>query len=582
VTSTVRSVFLSRLQSLVTRHFSLVTMLHTLLSAHGSTLSEAVAANAARTFYAHWPEAPSGKIYGETANADGETAFKGQLNAQFTRLQQQTGDTWVGEEVSPYGFPLGVTYPSTDAATLVKRATMAEPAWQSLSPQERAVLLIEALERSSKHFFEIGYSTMHTTGQGFVMSFQASGPHAFDRALEAIAMGYAAQTGFIDSVTWSKPMGKISVSIEKSYRIVPKGIDLVIGCSTFPVWNSVPGIFAGLVTGNSVIVKPHPGAVYPIAIVVAHLQQTLADAGLDPHIVQLAVDTVAHPTTMDLVLHPAVRIIDYTGGPVFGSLVEKEGMAAGKVVYTEKAGVNCAIIESVADLDTALDNLAFSLSLYGGQMCTAPQNIFIPKNGVRVGDVLVSGDDVAAKLREKVDALVHNEKVGPSTIGAVQNERTLDRVKAAEALGLEAIRPTGPLAQPGFDSARSVSPLILRATSDQHSIYEQEWFGPISFVISTDSFEDALALVDRSVRTHGALTTIVYTTDPAKQERAEDVIVRAGAPVAFNFNSYVWVNQSAAFSDFHGAGCNPAGNATFADWSFVTNRYNVIGVRKQA
>ena len=63
---------------------------------------------------------------------------------------------------------------------------------------------------------------------------------------------------------------------------------------------------------------------------------------------------------------------------------------------------------------------------------------------------------------------------------------------------------------------------------------------------------------------------------------SEDAIVNAGAPVAFNFNSFVWVNQSAAFSDFHGTGANPAGNATFADWSFVTNRYNVIGVRKQA
>lgn len=552
------------------------------LSAHESTLTEAVAANAARTFYAHWPEAPSGKIYGETANADGETAFKSQLNTPFTRLLQQGDGTQVGEEVSPYGFPLGITYPGSPVDTLIARATEAEVAWRSLTPQERAVVLIEALERASKHFFEIGYSTMHTTGQGFVMSFQASGPHAFDRALEAVAMGYSAQSGFVENVTWSKPMGKMSVTIEKTYRIVPKGIDLVIGCSTFPVWNSVPGMFAGLVTGNSVIVKPHPGAVYPIAIVVAHLQQTLVDCGLDPHVVQLAVDTVAHPSTMDLVLHPSVRIIDYTGGPTFGSLVEKEGMAAGKVVYTEKAGVNCAILESVDDLDSALDNLAFSLSLYGGQMCTAPQNIFIPQTGVRVGNEIVSVDDVAAKLREKVDALAHNEKVGPSTIGAVQNERTLDRVRAAEALGLETVRPSGPLAQPGFDAARSVSLLILRAGRTQDSVFEQEWFGPISFVITTESFDDALALVDRSIRTHGALTTIVYTTDPAKQQRAEDVIVRAGAPVAFNFNSYVWVNQSAAFSDFHGAGCNPAGNATFADWSFVTNRYNVVGVRKQA
>lgn len=556
-------------------------MLASLVNNHAQTLNEAIAANAERTFYAHWPEAPSGKIYGETANADGEATFKAQLNARFTRLRQE-GATWIGEEASPYGFNLGISYPSSPVDVIVQRATAAETAWASLSVQERAAVCIEALERASKHFFEIGYATMHTTGQGFVMAFQASGPHAFDRALEAVAMGTAAQTGFAERVMWSKPMGKISVNIEKSYRIVPKGIDLVIGCSTFPVWNSVPGIFAGLVTGNPVIVKPHPGAVYPIAIVVAALQETLVDCGLDPHIVQLAVDVPSHPTTMGYVLHPAVRIIDYTGGPAFGSLVEKEGMAAGKVVYTEKAGVNCVILESVDDLDASLDNLAFSLSLYGGQMCTAPQNIFVPRDGVKVGDVFVSADDVAAALAAKVDALVGNEKMGPSTVGAVQQQRTVDRLQAASALGLGVVRASATIPQPGFDGARSVSPLILRADVGQADVYEQEWFGPISFFITTDSFEDALHRVEHSVRTNGALTTIVYTTDAAKARHAEDVIVRAGAPVAFNFNSYVWVNQSAAFSDFHGAGCNPAGNATFADWSFVTNRYNVLGVRKQA
>jgi acyl-CoA reductase-like NAD-dependent aldehyde dehydrogenase len=181
-----------------------------------------------------------------------------------------------------------------------------------------------------------------------------------------------------------------------------------------------------------------------------------------------------------------------------------------------------------------------------------------------------------------VDALVGNEKMGPTTLGAIQNAATAERVEKAASLGLPTVRENAAVMQPGFENARTVSPLIIRADASNADVYEQEWFGPISFFITTDSFEDALQRVERSVRTHGALTTIVYTTDADKAQRAEDVIVHAGAPVAFNFNSYVWVNQSAAFSDFHGAGCNPAGNATFADLSFVTNRYNVVGVRKQA
>ncbi|RPI68634.1 MAG: aldehyde dehydrogenase family protein, partial [Ignavibacteriae bacterium] len=258
-----------------------------LVQRHATTLADAVKANAERTFHAHWPEPPSGKIYGETANDDGLKAFQAQLGKAFGEPLGEPSGEPSGDEVSPYGFALGIKYPAYSVDTLVKRATDAQMAWQSLTPEQRASVLIEALERASKRFFEIGYATMHTTGQGFVMAFQSSGPHGFDRALEALALGYAAQTQFAPNVSWTKPMGKISVTIEKTYRLVPKGINVVIGCSTFPVWNTTPGMFAGLVTGNSVIIKPHPGAVYPIAIIVAELRKALADAGLDPNICQL-------------------------------------------------------------------------------------------------------------------------------------------------------------------------------------------------------------------------------------------------------------------------------------------------------
>lgn len=551
-----------------------------LRAAHQATLDAAMRANAERTFHAHWPEAPSGKIYGETANDEALARFQSQLNSRFDRLGQ--AEAWLGEETSPYGFALGITYPAIDVDTLVARASAAQTAWQSLTPVDRAAILVEALERGAKSFFEIGYATQHTTGQGFVMAFQASGPHAFDRALEATALGLAAQTSFTSGVLWTKPMGKISVSIDKSYRLVPRGINLVIGCSTFPVWNTTPGMFAGLVTGNSVIVKPHSGAVYPIAIVIAALRDVLTELGMDPNVIQMAVDTAETPLTLDLVKHPAVGIIDYTGGPSFGAVVERVASEHRKVVFTEKAGVNCVILDSTDDLDKAMDNLAFSLTLYSGQMCTAPQNIFIAKQGMLVGGEHVPVEAVAAKLREKIDALVFNEKAGPGTLGAVQNPLTAARVEQALGLGLNVIRSSAPVTQPGFDGSRSMSPLVLHADTSRRDVYTREWFGPISFIIETDSFEDSLNEVVSSVREHGALSSLVYTTDALHMQQAEDAIVAAGAPVAFNFNSFVWVNQSAAFSDFHGTGCTPAGNATFADWQFVTNRYNVVGVRKQA
>lgn len=548
---------------------------------HTSTLESAISAVRNRTFFAHWPEAPSGKIYGETANADGEAAFKAHLGKPFTELLQNDAEP-VGSELSPWGFPLHITYPSAKVDELTEQARMAQASWQRVPVRSRAMILIEALERVAQRFFEIGYATMHTTGQGFVMAFQSSGPHAFDRALESVALGVVAHETFSSSATWAKPMGKFEVHIQKHYRTIPKGINLVIGCSTFPVWNSLPGIFAGLITGSSVIVKPHPMAVLPIAIIVAEIQKTLRDVGVHPLTIQLAADSADNPVALKLLEHPAIQVVDYTGGPAFGNIVEETARRLGKVVYSEKAGVNSVIIDSADDLDAALDNLAFSVSLYSGQMCTAPQNIYIPAEGVMVKGALIPAGDVAERLKVKIDTLVGNPKMGPGTLGTIQNPATAQRVADARTTGLPVLRDSAEVGQAGFDTARTASPLLLMATAADAATYHREWFGPISFVITAQSFGDAVREVAATVREAGALSVLIYTTDPDKAEQSEQVLVSAGAPVAYNFNSFVWVNQSAAYSDFHGTGANPAGTASYSDLGYITGRYHVVGVRKQA
>ncbi len=347
-----------------------------------STLDRAIRAIHERVFFAQYPEHP--KAYGEEAPKVGLEAFQQQLGKPFNRLRQENPSGYIGEEQSPYwNKALGITYPSFEPETLIVRAARAQSLWRNTTTDQRAAVLLTALEKIKDHFYEIAHSTQHTTGQSFMMSFQASGPHANDRALEALAMAYEELQRFPSHISWEKPMGKVNLVLDKTYRAVPKGIGLVIGCSTFPVWNSVPGMFASLMTGNAVIVKPHPKSIYPIAIVVADLQQALAEAGMDPLTVQLAADSSNKLITKDLATHPLVKLIDYTGGSSFGEYIEK---LPGKTTFTEKAGVNSVIIDSVADLKPVVQNLAFAVSLYSGQMCTAPQNIFIPESGIKCGD----------------------------------------------------------------------------------------------------------------------------------------------------------------------------------------------------
>ena len=105
--------------------------------------------------------------------------------------------------------PLNIQYPQFKNDVLISRALEAYHQWRKITPEERAGIWVESLERIKSRFFEVAYATMHTTGQGYMMSFQASGPHAADRALEAIGCGLEEQQRFPLKVNWEKTYGEI-------------------------------------------------------------------------------------------------------------------------------------------------------------------------------------------------------------------------------------------------------------------------------------------------------------------------------------------------------------------------------------
>ncbi len=540
-------------------------------------LEAAYAAQQSRTYFAAWPESP--RAYAEDGMAQGLSAFQSLLTQNFTELLQEGSQGWVGDEVSPYMMTgLGVQYPKFAPEVLIANAKSAQKVWSKTSADIRAAVLLDALDRVALRFFEIAYATMHTTGQSFMMSFQASGPHANDRALEVLSMAYHELNRFPSDVTWVKNMGKFDLTLQKNYKAIPKGIALVIGCSTFPTWNTVPGLFGSLMSGNASIVKPHPKSVLPIAIVVAEMQKALIVAGLPASVVQLGVDTLDHPITKELAEDTAVKLIDYTGGSAFGDYIES---LQGKTVFTEKAGVNSVILDSVADANAVFGNLAFAASLYSGQMCTAPQNIFVSAEGVKTAEGVLSYDDVVAGIANAVKGLAENPKMGAGTLGAIQNDITSTRVKSVEAAaGSSVALASMNIVNPEFPDARTASPTVIAVDAADVNSWKHECFGPIVFVVKTESAAHSLALTSDSASKLGAITCSCYSTDNEFMTEVEDVMNEVFTPVSFNFTGAAFVNQHAAFSDFHVTGGNPSGNASFTDSQYVNRRFVWVGNRK--
>jgi phenylacetic acid degradation protein paaN len=549
-----------------------------LFQKHETVLKKAIEALHSRVFYAAFPEHPAPAIYGETADADGQTKFKNQIGKKFEELKQTGAMGWGGQEESPYTQEaLNISYPLVTVNTLIENSKKAFGQWRKVSVQDRTGILMESLDRAQKRFFEIAYATMHTTGQGYMMAFQASGPHAADRALEAIGAGYEELNRFPKKAMWDKPMGKFNIQLNKEWRAVPKGISVVIGCSTFPTWNSVTGIYGSLITGNTVIVKPHPGAILPIAIFVAEIQNVLSENNIDPNTCQLAVDTFDKMITKDLAEHPEVKLIDYTGNSAFGSYLEA---LPGKTVFTEKTGVNSVILDSVEDAEKAAANLAFSVNLYSGQMCTAPQNLYIPADGINSPTGKISFDDFAQKFAAQITSLVDNPKAGPFVLGAIQNKQTNERVAEAEKLPGKVILKSKTIENPQFKNARTATPIVVEIDSSKKEVFSKELFGPIALLIKTKDTNESIALAQEMAIKNGAISCAAYTTDASVREKIADEMSLAATPVSFNLTGGIYMNQNAAFSDFHVTGGNPAGNASFTNPEYVTKRFTWVGHRE--
>jgi phenylacetic acid degradation protein paaN len=548
-----------------------------LFDKHQDTLAQALRTIDERSYWSPYPELP--KAYGEDAPGLGEDAFRARLGKPFDIDQPHEGYLTV-DETSPYGIDLGISYPKSSVDDLIVAAEAAAGDWGRATPETRAGVLLEVLERLGDRHFEMANAVMATTGQTFIMAFQAGGPHALDRALEAIAYTYAEQQRLPGPMRWEKPMGsRDPLVVDKEWVVRPRGVAVTIGVSTFPIWNGYPGIFASLAAGNPVIVKPHPTTILPFAILVETAREVFREAGFDPNLLTLLADTLAEPVGKDLVMDPAVAIVDYTGGPGFGTWLEENVHHA--LVFTEKAGVNSVILDSAGDLEQVFRNLSVSLSMYSGQMCTSPQNVYVPRRGIVAGGETVSFDDVAGGLAGAIDALLAEDERAAGLLGAIKSDTILARVDEASGSG-RVLLASRRVESAAFPEATMRTPVVVQVDAADRGVYMREMFGPVVYVIATDSTEESLALAAESAREKGAITWLVYTTDPEVMELAIDAAVDGGVSVAFNLTGGLYVNQSVAFSDFHATGTNPAGNSSLTDPAFVAGRFKVIGVRRQA
>ncbi len=549
---------------------------------HRALLDMALEACHRRHAWTAFPESPSSKIHGADIPAEGLKKFQSLLGQPF-EIDLPGVEGKVGEEHSPFtGEALGISYPQVDVDATFAAAKMARQDWQHQSIEERVGICLEMMARlgSASELFVNAHATVHTAGQSFIMAFAGCGANALDRGLEALAYAYKAMSDIPSSADWSRRFGAApEIHLHKRYRLMPLGTAVVVTCATFPQWNGYPAIMANLATGNAVVVKPHPRTILPVALFVRTMREVLRESGHDPNLLTLVADTRSKPATLPLINHADTRIVDFTGGPEFGRWIEQNCPHA--QVYTETAGCNSVIIESVDDLDAVCDAIAHSLCQASAQMCTSVQNIFVSREGIETRQGKASFETVCDALRAAVERQLEDPKRAAFLCGALVDvgiyEAIANMEQAVAGKG-HILRSSIPYAHPEYPAARTATPLMVVVDAREGALYGREHFGPISFLIACDDADHGLRRATEDVRLHGAITSHVYSSDASFLERAERAYHEAGASLSCNLLGMP-INFAAAYSDFHVTGLNPAGNACLTDLAFVTGRFRIVQTR---
>jgi acyl-CoA reductase-like NAD-dependent aldehyde dehydrogenase len=217
-------------------------------------------------------------------------------------------------------------------------------------------------------------------------------------------------------------------------------------------------------------------------------------------------------------------------------------------------------------------------------MCTTPQNIYVPRSGVDTDEGHLSFEEFGQKLAGAVQRLTGDDAKAVEVLGATVNEGVRANAgslaEVAADAGGSVVLDSRVVSHPAYPQAVVRAPGLVSVDVSREDVYTRECFGPVAYLIGTASTQQSLAQFADTMREHGAMTAAVYSTSEEVLGSAREAAADAGVALSENLTGQVFVNQTAAFSDYHGTGANPAANAAYVDAAFVANRFRVVTSRR--
>ncbi|KTD54105.1 aldehyde dehydrogenase [Legionella sainthelensi] len=279
----------------------------------------------------------------------------------------------------------------------------------------------------------------------------------------------------------------------------PLGVSLVIAPWNYPYLTAVNAIIPALMAGNVVILKH--SAQTPL--VAERFAQAFEAAALPAGVFQYL--HLTHADTEKILHHPIINHVAFTGSVAGGDMVER--LTAGRFIQVglELGGKDPAYVRFDADIDNAVEILMDGAFFNSGQSCCGIERIYVHK-------------DVYHHFVNKAVAFVNQYKLGrpddpDTTLGPLVRSSAAEfvRTQVKEALAQGAVAHIDSrsfsMDKPG---SAYMAPQILTEVNHQMRVMTEETFGPVVGIMSVDSDEEAIALMNDSIY---GLTATVFTSD---------------------------------------------------------------------
>ena len=385
-----------------------------------------------------------------------------------------------------------------DARAAADAAWAAFGTWSRSAPAQRREVLGRAAEVLSSRAQEIAGLITEETGGVF-------GWGMFNVSLAAGMLREAAAQAYwlTGDVIPSDVPGKLAMAVRQ-----PAGVVAAIAPWNAPVILATRAVAAPLAYGNTVVLKGSELCPRTHAAVA----RALSDAGLPDGVINFLSHSAddAAEVVDELIAHPGVRRINFTGSTRVGRLIAENAGRHLKRVLLELGGKAPMVVLADADLDAAAAAASFGAFFHQGQICMSTERI--------VADRAVASD-LADRLAARAGALpVGDPREAGTAIGPMINPAALDRVSSlvADAVDRGARALCG-----GEASGSCYPPTVLAGVTPEMRLYAEESFGPLVSVIEVDGPEEAVAVAND---TDYGLAASVFSRDvPAALELAQRI-----------------------------------------------------------